>query len=82
MEALTNIDPGILLGSTNEQARLTALNQLALRGTRLSKSEVLPHVLACLTDADQEVRRAATNALREVTKDFQRSAAGASGRPQ
>ena len=74
IQMLTYIDPQTVLHSSDRQIRSAALDWLALVGTS-TPGEVLPEVRACLTDPDEQVRGAASNALAQVTKDLQRHAA-------
>jgi HEAT repeat protein len=75
IEALTDIAPETTLRSPDVHTKRLALQHLALVGTGLLENEITPHVRACLTDSDEEVRSAATNALRQVTIDAERKAA-------
>ena len=68
-ETLFPIAPEIFLRSTDPNVRRGANMQIAADGVWLPVSEVEPYVRACLLDADEEVRRQATNALLKISPD-------------
>ena len=68
-ETLFPIAPEIFLRSTDSNVRRQANMQIAADGVWLPVSEVEPYVRACLLDADEEVRRQATNALLKISPE-------------
>jgi len=69
IEMLTHIAPEITLRSAEVDIRRQATHWIELVGTSWPPAEIAPYLQACLADTNEEVRRATTNALRQIAPE-------------